>query len=45
MALGAVSVGWMFFADQVTDRSKLSAAVLDIAADLAQAAPPGERTL
>src|SRR6202167_2313076 len=42
MALGAVSIGWMFFADQVKDRDKLSAAVLDIAADLAQAAPSGD---
>ena len=39
MALGSVSVGWMFFADQVKDRSKLSAAVLGIASDLANAAP------
>ena len=30
-----VSVGWMFFADQVTDRTELSAAVLAIAADIA----------
>jgi AcrR family transcriptional regulator len=42
MALGAVSIGWMFFADQVKDRDKLSAAVLDIAADLARAAPSGD---
>jgi AcrR family transcriptional regulator len=39
MALGAVSVGWMFFSDQVKDRGKLSAAVLGIASDLANAAP------
>jgi AcrR family transcriptional regulator len=37
MALGGVSVGWMFFADQVKDRAKLCAAVLGIAADLAKA--------
>ena len=36
MALGGVSVGWMFFADQVTDRAELSAAVLAIAADIAE---------
>ena len=39
MALGSVSIGWMFFADQVKDRSELCAAVLDIARDLAKAAP------
>jgi AcrR family transcriptional regulator len=39
MALGGVSIGWMFFADQVKDRSKLRAAVLGIAADLAKADP------
>ena len=36
MAIGGVSVGWMFFADQVTDRAELSAAVLAIAADIAE---------
>src|SRR5215831_7408717 len=30
MALGGVSVGWMFFVDQVEDRGQLSAAVLGI---------------
>ncbi len=35
MALGGVSVGWMFFADQVDDREKLCAAVLGIASGLA----------
>jgi hypothetical protein len=35
MALGGVSVGWMFFADQVDDRAKLCAAILGIARDLA----------
>ena len=28
MTLGGVSVGWMFFSDEVEDRSKLCAAVL-----------------
>jgi len=36
MLLGGVSVGWMFFADQVADREKLRAAVLGIATDLAE---------
>jgi AcrR family transcriptional regulator len=39
MALGSVSIGWMFFSDQVTDRRELCAAVLDIACDLAKAVP------
>src|SRR5215831_3232777 len=39
MALGGVSVGWMFFADQVEDRSKLCAAVLSIASDVAKGVP------
>jgi AcrR family transcriptional regulator len=39
MTLGGVSVGWMFFADQVEDRDKLSAAILGIATDVAKAAP------
>jgi AcrR family transcriptional regulator len=39
MALGSVSVGWMFFSDQVEDRSELSSAVLAIASDLINAAP------
>ena len=39
MALGGVSVGWMFFADQVDDRKKLCAAVLDIASSLATGEP------
>src|SRR5258708_6193306 len=34
MMLGGVSVGWMFFADQVDDRKKLCAAVLGIASGL-----------
>jgi AcrR family transcriptional regulator len=36
MLLGGVSVGWMFFADQVADREMLRAAVLGIATDLAE---------
>src|ERR1700729_3682264 len=39
MLLGGVSVGWMFFADQVADREELRAAVLGIATDLAEDAP------
>ena len=37
MALGAVSVGWMFFADQVRDREELCSAVFSIASELAEA--------
>jgi hypothetical protein len=37
MALGGVSVGWMFFADQVQNRAALCAAILGIASDLARA--------
>jgi AcrR family transcriptional regulator len=36
MAIGGVSVGWMFFADQVPDRAELCAAVLSIARDIAE---------
>jgi AcrR family transcriptional regulator len=43
MALGGVSVGWMFFADQVDDREKLCAAVLGIASGLAVGDPAGQR--
>ena len=43
MAIGGVSVGWMFFADQVTDRAELSAAVLAIAADIAAGGSADER--
>jgi AcrR family transcriptional regulator len=39
MTLGGVSVGWMFFSDQVKDESTLRAAILDIASDLARAHP------
>jgi AcrR family transcriptional regulator len=39
MALGGISVGWMFFADKVADRGELCAALLAIACDLALAAP------
>jgi AcrR family transcriptional regulator len=42
MALGGVSIGWMFFADQVPDRDELCSAVLAIASELAKAGPePG----
>jgi AcrR family transcriptional regulator len=41
MTLGGVSVGWMFFADQVKDRSKLCAAVLGIASDVAKGISEG----
>jgi AcrR family transcriptional regulator len=41
MALGGVSVGWMFFVDQVEDRGKLSAAVLGIASDVAKGISEG----
>jgi AcrR family transcriptional regulator len=50
MTLGGVSIGWMFFADQVDDRGKLRAAVLGIACDLAEGRPaarppqPGQPT-
>jgi AcrR family transcriptional regulator len=37
MVLGAISFGWMFFADKTDDRDKLTAAVLDIAADFDRA--------
>ena len=42
MTLGGVSVGWMFFSDQVKDESKLRAAILDIASDLAHARPENQ---
>jgi AcrR family transcriptional regulator len=37
MALGGVSVAWMFFADQVADRAELCSSVLSIACELANA--------
>jgi AcrR family transcriptional regulator len=37
MVLGAISIGWMFFADKTEDRDKLTAAVLDIAAEFDRA--------
>ncbi len=43
MALGGVSVGWMFFVDQVDDREKLGAAVLAIASGLAMNEPAAQR--
>jgi AcrR family transcriptional regulator len=42
MALGAVSVGWMFFADQVKDRQKLCSAVFSIASELAEPPEDGQ---
>lgn len=36
MAIGGVSVGWMFFADQMPDRAEFCAAVLAIATDIAE---------
>lgn len=41
MALGAVSVGWMFFTDKTDDRDKLIAAILDLAAEFANAVQDG----
>ena len=45
MALGGVSVGWMFLADEVADRTALCAAILEVACDLtgAQLAPDAAR--
>jgi AcrR family transcriptional regulator len=37
MVLGAVSIGWMLFADKTDDRDKLMASVLQIAAEFDQA--------
>ncbi len=39
MALGAASIGWMFFADQVPERAELRAAVLGIVSELVNAGP------
>jgi AcrR family transcriptional regulator len=39
MALGGISVGWMFFADQVPDAGELCAAMLGIAWELAGVQP------
>jgi AcrR family transcriptional regulator len=40
MALGGVSVGWMSFAGQVTDRGELAGAVLEIASQIAGVTQP-----
>ena len=40
MALGAMSVGWMYLADQVADRDELSEIVAGIANELAGCQPP-----
>ena len=39
MTLGAISIGWMSFTDQVDDRQELSDIVCDLAAEFAQAGP------
>ena len=39
MTLGAISIGWMVFTEQVPDRSELSDIVCDLAAEFVQAAP------
>jgi AcrR family transcriptional regulator len=39
MTLGAISVGWMVFTEQVPDRSELSDIVCDLAAEFVNAAP------
>jgi AcrR family transcriptional regulator len=41
MTLGGVSVGWMTFSDEVEDRGKLCAAVLDIATKMARGGSDG----
>ena len=43
MALGGVSIVWMFFADQVSDRHELSTEVLRAACELADASVPYEQ--
>jgi AcrR family transcriptional regulator len=43
MALGGVSVGWMFFADQVDDADQLSDAILQIASEFATARPQDQQ--
>ncbi len=40
MAIGGISVGWMFFAGQTPDRAELCAAVLGIATDIAEGGKP-----
>jgi hypothetical protein len=39
MALGSMSVGWMFLSDQVTDRDELTEIVSAIAAELVDPLP------
>jgi len=39
MALGSMSVGWMFLADQVTNRDELSEIVSDIAGEIVDPLP------
>jgi AcrR family transcriptional regulator len=45
MALGGVSVGWMFFAGQVADRNALCATVLGVASEIAGVAQPTDPAL
>ena len=40
MALGSMSVGWMFLAGQVTDREELSEIVSGIPGELVDPLPP-----
>jgi len=42
MVLGGISIGWMFFADQVDDPDKLGSTILDIAAEFSGAYPEGQ---
>jgi len=44
MALGAMSVGWMYLADQVADRDELSEIVSGIANELVGCQPPAAGT-
>jgi len=41
MALGAMSVGWMYLCDQVPDRDELSDIICGIANELVGCMPPG----
>jgi len=40
MAIGGISVGWMFFADQVQDRNELCEVVRDLASDIVEFPSP-----
>jgi AcrR family transcriptional regulator len=39
MALGSMSVGWMFLADQVSDREELNEIVCDVASEIVECLP------